>query len=101
MSKINFQNVHTMVGADAKIDGPIRLREGIIVYGQVHGDIVTENGAKKVPKFLRLQKSGGRVVGHASSVTYGLRGECLRCTQVHRHRPSPYHACSECRCAER
>mgnify|MGYP000140551566 FL=1 len=43
MSKINFQNVHTMIGADARIDGPVKLREGIIIYGQVHGDVVTDD----------------------------------------------------------
>ncbi len=42
MSKINFQNVHTMIGADARIDGPVKLREGIIIYGQVHGDVITD-----------------------------------------------------------
>ncbi|MBT5362772.1 MAG: polymer-forming cytoskeletal protein [Candidatus Marinimicrobia bacterium] len=70
MSKINFQNVHTMVGADAKIDGPIRLREGIIVYGQVHGDIVTE-GPVRVAQNAMVQgnisgchiRIGGTVVG--------------------------------------
>ena len=33
MTKINFQNVHTMIGADASIEGPIVLNEGIIIYG--------------------------------------------------------------------
>jgi len=42
MSKINFQNVHTMIGADARIDGPVKLQEGIIIYGQVHGDVITD-----------------------------------------------------------
>jgi cytoskeletal protein CcmA (bactofilin family) len=42
MSKINFQNVHTMIGADARIDGPVKLLEGIIIYGQVHGDVTTD-----------------------------------------------------------
>ena len=42
MSNINFQNVHTMIGADAKVKGPIYLKEGIIVYGCVEGDIETD-----------------------------------------------------------
>jgi len=42
MSKINFQNVHTMIGADAVVDGPIILNEGIIVYGKIMGDIQTK-----------------------------------------------------------
>ena len=53
MSKINFQNVHTMIGADARIDGPVKLREGIIIYGQVHGDVITDG-------HIRV---GGTVVG--------------------------------------
>ncbi len=39
MSKINFTNVHTMIGSDALIEGPIKLNEGIIIYGKVNGDI--------------------------------------------------------------
>ena len=42
MSKINFQNVHTMIGADARINGPICLNEGIIIYGKINGDIETK-----------------------------------------------------------
>lgn len=42
MSKINFQNVHTMIGADAIIEGPIDLNEGIIIYGKVNGDVNTK-----------------------------------------------------------
>jgi cytoskeletal protein CcmA (bactofilin family) len=42
MSKINFQNVQTMIGADARIDGPICLNEGIIIYGKIHGDVETK-----------------------------------------------------------
>ena len=47
MTKINFQNVHTMVGADAVIDGPVNLKEGIIVYGTVKGTVKT-NGPVRV-----------------------------------------------------
>ena len=42
MSKINFQYVQTMIGADAVIQGPISLEEGIIVYGKINGDIETK-----------------------------------------------------------
>ena len=47
MTKINFQNVHTMIGADAVIDGPIILKEGIIIYGTVKG-IVKTHGSVRV-----------------------------------------------------
>ena len=50
MSKINFQNVHTMIGADAIIEGPIDLNEGIIIYGKVNG-----NGNTKGPVRIAQQ----------------------------------------------
>ena len=42
MAKIDFKNVQTMIGAEAVVNGPIKLRGGIIVYGKVYGDINTE-----------------------------------------------------------
>ena len=42
MAKIDFNNVQTMIGAEAVVNGPIKLRGGIIVYGKVYGDIHTE-----------------------------------------------------------
>ena len=42
MAKIHFKNVQTMIGAEAVVNGPIKLRGGIIVYGKVYGDIHTE-----------------------------------------------------------
>ena len=42
MAKIDFKNVQTMIGAEAVVNGPIKLRGGIIVYGKVYGDIYTD-----------------------------------------------------------
>ena len=42
MAKIDFKNVQTMIGAEAVVNGPMKLRGGIIVYGKVYGDIHTE-----------------------------------------------------------
>ena len=74
MSKINFQNVHTMIGADARIDGPVKLREGIIIYGQVHGDIVTDVPVRVAQNALvqgnisgRHIRIGGTVVGNIAA----------------------------------
>ena len=39
MSKSKFKNVHTMIGPDARVNGPIVLEQGIIIYGKVHGDV--------------------------------------------------------------
>ena len=74
MAKINFQNVHTMIGSDARIDGPVRLREGIIVYGDVYGEIVTE-GPVRVAQNALVQgditgnhiRVGGTVVGNLNA----------------------------------
>ena len=71
MTKINFQNVHTMVGADAVIDGPVNLKEGIIVYGTVKGTVKTngpvriaENGTVKGDIHGSDIRVGGRVSGN-------------------------------------
>ena len=71
MSKTNFQNVQTMIGADAKIDGPINLREGIIIYGQVSGDVITEGPVRIAKNALvdgNIQgehiRVGGTVIGN-------------------------------------
>ena len=39
MAKIDFKNVQTMIGVEAVVNGPIKMRGGIIVYGKVYGDI--------------------------------------------------------------
>ena len=31
-----------MIGADARIDGPVCLNEGIIIYGKINGDVETK-----------------------------------------------------------
>ena len=71
MTKINFQNVHTMVGADAVIDGPIILKQGIIVYGTVKGTVrtngpvrIAENGTVKGDIYGSDIKVGGTVSGN-------------------------------------
>lgn len=42
MSKIDFQNVHTMVGADATLEGNINLDSGLIIYGKILGNVSTK-----------------------------------------------------------
>ena len=67
MAKIDFKNVQTMIGAEAVVNGPIKLRGGIIVYGKVYGDIHTEGA-------VRITISG-EVIGdiHASDAHIGGR----------------------------
>ena len=74
MSKINFQNVYTMIGADASIKGPIKLNEGIIIYGKVIGSIDT-NGPVRVAQNAIVEgnirgkdvRVGGTVKGNIKS----------------------------------
>src|SRR5210317_2028421 len=42
MNKIDFQNVHTMIGADANMEGNIALEGGLIVYGIIKGNVFTK-----------------------------------------------------------
>ena len=65
MAKIDFKNVQTMIGAEAVVNGPIKLRGGIIVYGKVYGDIYTDGP-------VRITISG-EVIGdvHASDAHIG------------------------------
>ena len=53
MSKIDFQNVHTMVGADATIEGNINLDGGLIVYGKIIGDVKTK-GPVRIAKTAEI-----------------------------------------------
>ena len=53
MSKIDFQNVHTMVGADATLEGNINLDGGLIVYGKIKGDVKTK-GPVRIAKTAEI-----------------------------------------------
>ena len=78
MTKINFQNVHTMVGSDARIDGPVKLKEGIIIYGQVNGDIETQGP-------VRVAQNGsviGYIIGSDIRVGGNVVGNLLSDGQV-------------------
>ena len=46
MSSSKFKNVHTMIGPDAKVNGPIMLEHGIIIYGQVYGNVSTRGSIR-------------------------------------------------------
>lgn len=53
MSKIDFQNVHTMIGADADMEGSIKLEGGLIVYGKIKGDVITK-GPVRIAKSAEI-----------------------------------------------
>ena len=46
MSSPKFKNVHTMIGPDANVNGPIKLDHSIIIYGKVFGDINTRGSIR-------------------------------------------------------
>ncbi len=64
---LDFQNVHTVIGADARLVGDLSLQGGLIVYGIVEGSIQTEGP-------VRVAKSG-KVIGNIQSSDIQLHGE--------------------------
>lgn len=66
MAKINFNNVQTMIGAGAVVNGPITLKGGIIIYGKVYGDIQTDGP-------LRITVSG-QVFGNVQAIDAHIGG---------------------------
>tara|TARA_B100000579_G_C22426612_1_gene663282 strand:- start:309 stop:671 length:363 start_codon:yes stop_codon:yes gene_type:complete len=85
MDSSKSKNVHTMIGPDATINGPIRLKQGLIVYGKIYGDVITR-GPVRVAKNGLVQGNvegssviiGGTVIGNIKSerqVT--LRKNCV------------------------
>ena len=74
MATSKFKNVHTMIGPDAKIKGPIKLEQGIIIYGQVYGDVITR-GSIRIAKDGIVEGNvrgsniilGGTIIGHVKS----------------------------------
>ena len=46
MSISKFKNVHTMIGPDARVNGPVLLEQGIIIYGQVYGNVSTKGSIR-------------------------------------------------------
>ena len=73
MSKINFQNVHTMIGADACIEGPIHLKEGIIIYGKVNGDIDTKGPVRVAQEAIVEGNINGSDIRVGGTVTGSIQ----------------------------
>ncbi len=74
MDNSKFKNVHTMIGPDATINGPIRLSQGLIIYGKIYGDVITR-GSVRIAKDGLVQgnveganiRVGGTVIGDVKS----------------------------------
>ncbi len=67
MGKIDFQNVHTMIGADVVIQRSVELEGGIIVYGTIFGDVTTKGP-------VRVARTG-KVVGNVQASDIRVGGE--------------------------
>ena len=84
MATSKFKNVHTMIGPDAKIKGPVNLEQGIIIYGEVYGDITTR-GSIRIAKNGTVKGNvkgsniilGGTIIGHIN-IVFGTRLRNLR-----------------------
>ena len=85
MDSSKSKNVHTMIGPDAIINGPIRLKQGLIVYGKIYGDVFTK-GPVRVAKNGLIQGNiagssivvGGTVIGNINSAgQVTLRKNCV------------------------
>ena len=74
MDRSKFKNVHTMIGPDATVNGPIRLTDGLIIYGKIYGDVITK-GSIRIAKNGLVQgnveganiRIGGTVIGDIKS----------------------------------
>ena len=63
-----------MIGPDADVNGPIKLDQSIIIYGQVYGDIITRGSIRiakdgKVNGNIKCSNiiTGGTILGNVDS----------------------------------
>ena len=69
MARNEYKDVHTMIGADAVIQGNVNCQGGIAVYGKVFGDVTSE-GPVRVAR-------GGEVHGNVRVENRAVLGsEC-------------------------
>ena len=72
------KNIQTMIGLDMVIDGSVRLKNGIIVYGQIKGSIETKGP-------VRLAKNAfvkGNVFGSDIRIAGVVEGDISSMGQV-------------------
>ncbi|MFH1851332.1 MAG: polymer-forming cytoskeletal protein [Candidatus Neomarinimicrobiota bacterium] len=71
MDKIDFKDVHSMIGAEMRIDGNVILKSGLIVYGRIYGDITTDGP-------VRIASSGevvGNIIASDIHISGRVRGD--------------------------
>ena len=75
MSSSKFKNVHTMIGPDAKVNGPIILEQGIIIYGHVDGNVSTRGSIRIARDGVvngNVKSPGPKLVKQGSSLLNAL-----------------------------
>lgn len=78
MIKNDIKNIHTMIGEDVVIDGPIVLSNGIIVYGRINGKIETK-GSVRIAKNAIVN---GDVIGGDIRIGGEVKGDIISNGQV-------------------
>ena len=66
MDKIDFKDVHSMIGAEMVIDGNVSLKGGLIVYGKITGDVQTDGPVRVAGK--------GEIIGNISASDIHING---------------------------
>lgn len=66
MDKIDFKDVHSMIGTEMQINGNVTLKSGLIVYGKIYGDVTTEGPVRVA--------TTGTVIGHITASDIHING---------------------------
>ncbi|MCP4931813.1 MAG: polymer-forming cytoskeletal protein [Candidatus Marinimicrobia bacterium] len=66
MAKNEYKDVHTMIGADAVIQGNVSCQDGVAIYGKVFGDVTSEGP-------VRIAR-GGEVHGNVQAAESQIGG---------------------------
>lgn len=66
MDKIDFKDVHSMIGAEMVIEGDVTLKSGLIIYGKIYGDVTTQGPVRVA--------SSGEVIGNINASDIHING---------------------------
>lgn len=82
MDKIDFKDVHSMIGTEMQINGNVTLNSGLIVYGKIYGDVSTEGPVRVATTGIVIGNItasdihiNGRVEGNVTVANRAVLGE--------------------------
>lgn len=82
MDKIDFKDVHSMIGTEMQINGNVTLKSGLIVYGKIYGDVTTEGPVRVATTGIVIGNItasdihiNGRVEGNVTVANRAVLGE--------------------------